>query len=112
MESNVVNQILSGDLDSKLDEIASALRARHKALREILSTEQFLRLKPGTKVSLVKVSPRYLAGQKARVVGYASPSGKVLIEWSDLARVSAISRGRFGTLPTTRIHVSCLEVVA
>jgi hypothetical protein len=65
---SIIPGIMTGQYDDELEGIIGAINHRRKMLREASAAGVFHTLKPGDKVRLVNLRPKYLVGQTATVV--------------------------------------------
>lgn len=66
--ASIIQAVLAGDVDDDLDGISGAINDRRRSLRATQSRLVFHTLKPGDKVRLVNLRPKYLVGEIATVV--------------------------------------------
>ena len=100
MEPNdIVTAIMNGSCDQSLDVLRAALRQREKTIGDIT----LLTIKPGARVRLKNLTPKYLNGMLGTVKGGAKPNSKrIPVELDE-------SVPRFGKRVTP--PASCLEVL-
>lgn len=94
----IVEAILTGEVDDGHEQIRSAIRHRADAMARILAAG----LEPGDRVRLVRIKPKYLAGATATVV--SRPEG----ERVELSIDDGEFVGRFNG-EVVRAHISSVE---
>ena len=68
MSEGIIHDLLSGELDSKLDQIQGAIKERRKLLRATKAAGSMLSLKVGDRVSLHGLSPKKINGLEGTVI--------------------------------------------
>ena len=68
MSEGIINSLLSGELDSELDEIQLAIKERRKLIRATKAAGSMLSLKVGDRVTLHGLSPKRINGMEGKVV--------------------------------------------
>jgi predicted metal-dependent RNase len=68
MSEGIIHDLLSGELDSKLDQIQEAIKERRKLLRATKAASSMLSLKAGDRVSLHGLSPKKINGMEGKVI--------------------------------------------
>jgi|TARA_R110002153_G_scaffold54346_8_gene151489 hypothetical protein len=67
MSEGIIHDLLSGELDSKLDQIQEAIKERRKLLRATTAASSMLELRKGDRVSLYGLSPKKINGSEGVV---------------------------------------------
>jgi hypothetical protein len=96
--ADVITAIMNGDVDDELGIIRDAVRQRERAVGEIVR----LLIKPGTRVRLKNLSPKYLNGLEATVSTRPQRGKRIPVELDE-------SIPRFGK--TLNPPSQCIEVV-
>lgn len=65
---DVIGAILDGTMDEHMDELLDAYKARRNTVRNNKAQLNALTLKPGARVRLVNLSPKYLSGLTGEIV--------------------------------------------
>ena len=68
MTEEIINNLLSGELDSRLDEIQGAIKERRKLIRATKAAGSMLSLKVGDRVTLHDLTPKRINGMEGTVV--------------------------------------------
>lgn len=76
--SDIVLAIMNGELDDSLSGIVEAINARRKVMRQAATLVNKVVLVPGTRVKLVRISPKYLEGSVGTVQAGGSHRAKDL----------------------------------
>ena len=80
MSEGIIDDLLSGELDSKLDQIQGAIKERRKLLRATKAASSMLSLKVGDRVSLHGLSPKRINGMEGKVVSKQRTRVSVLMD--------------------------------
>lgn len=67
MSEGIIHDLLSGELDSKLDQIQEAIKERRKLMRATNAASSMLNLRKGDRVSLYGLSPKKINGREGVV---------------------------------------------
>jgi len=68
MDMTIIAAIINGEVDDDLDRVNEAVRSRRKELRAREAHINLLTLKPGTRVRLKGLSPKYLNGLEGEII--------------------------------------------
>ena len=80
MSEGIINDLLSGELDSKLDDIQEAIKERRKLIRATKAASSMLSLKVGDRVSLHGLSPKKINGMEGKIVSKGRTRVGVLMD--------------------------------
>lgn len=104
--TDIITAILSGDADDNLDGIISAARDR----RGIKARAVFHTVKPGDKVRLQNLRPKYMEGCTAIVVSHNRTRVVVTLDEETLAR-NFQAAARYGSRPVN-VTPEMIEVLS
>jgi len=79
-EEQIIHDLLSGELDSKLDDIQEAIKERRKLIRATKAASSMLSLKVGDRVSLHGLSPKKINGMEGKIVSKGRTRVGVLMD--------------------------------
>ena len=80
MSEGIIHDLLSGELDSKLDQIQGAIKERRKLMRATNAASSMLNLRKGDRVSLYGLSPKKINGMEGKVVSKQRTRVSVLMD--------------------------------
>jgi hypothetical protein len=100
---DILDSIRSGEQDANLDTLSEAVRDRIKGTRAVNAANSLMEIAIGQPVRLKDLSPKYVNGLTAKVVGKGRSRFQVVLD-------SPPAGGRFNG--TVTVPATCVEAIA